>query len=37
MRVKEGDDWPIFDNNAKHPNMTCYHRVLTKFNYDIDE
>ena len=37
MRVKEGDDWPIFDNRSKHPNMTCYHRVLIKFNYDIDE
>ena len=34
MRVKEGDDWPVFDSSSKHPNMTCYHRVLTKFNYD---
>jgi predicted protein tyrosine phosphatase len=33
MRVKEGDDWPIFDNRNKHPNMTCYLRTLKGFNY----
>jgi len=33
MRVKEGDDWPIFDNRNKHPNMTCYLRTLKGFKY----
>lgn len=35
MRVKEGDDWIIFDSSAKHPNMTCYYRTLVKFGYDM--
>jgi len=33
MRVKEGDDFPIFDNQNKHPNMTCYLRTLKSFRY----
>lgn len=33
MRVKEGDDWPIFNNRNKHPNMTCYLRTLKGFHY----
>ncbi len=33
MRVKEGEDYPLFDNNRKHPNMTCYLRTLKGFNY----
>ena len=33
MRVTEGDDWPIFDNRNKHPNMTCYLRTLKGFKY----
>lgn len=33
MRVKEGDDWPIFDSSVKHPNMTCYLRTLKGFHY----
>ena len=33
MRVKEGDDSCIFDNKAKHPNMTCYLRTLKGFKY----
>lgn len=33
MRVKEGDDWPVFDNRSKHPNMTCYLRTLKAFHY----
>ncbi len=37
MRVKEGDDWPIFDNRNKHPNMTCYLRTLKGFNYDENQ
>lgn len=33
MRVKEGDDWPLFDSRIKHPNMTCYLRTLKGFGY----
>ena len=33
MRVKEGDDWPIFNNSKKHPNMTSYLRTLKGFGY----
>ena len=33
MRVKEGDDHPIFDNKGKHPNMTCYLKTLKAFKY----
>ena len=33
MRVKEGDDWPLFDSRTKHPNMTCYLRTLKGFGY----
>lgn len=33
MRVKEGDDWPIFNSSVKHPNMTCYLRTLKGFHY----
>lgn len=33
MRVFEGDDYPIFDNQKKHPNMTCYLVTLRSFNY----
>lgn len=33
MRVKEGDDFPVFDNRNKHPNMTCYLRTLKGFKY----
>lgn len=33
MRVKEGDDWPIFDSTTKHPNITCYLRTLKGFKY----
>ena len=35
MRVKEGDDWPIFESPNKHPNMTCYYRTLITFGYDM--
>ena len=35
MRVKEGSDSPVFDNRAKHPNMTCYLRTLRGFGYDL--
>ena len=35
MRVMEGDDYPIFDNQKKHPNMTCYLRTLHGFKYEI--
>lgn len=34
MRVKEGDDWVVFDSSTKHPNMTCYLRTLKGFNYE---
>ena len=33
MKVKEGDDMPIFKNKSKHPNMTCYLHTLKGFNY----
>ena len=33
MRVKEGDDFPLFDSRTKHPNMTCYLRTLKGFGY----
>ena len=33
MRVKEGDDWQLFDSQTKHPNMTCYLRTLKGFGY----
>ncbi len=33
MRVKEGDDFPLFDSQTKHPNMTCYLRTLKGFGY----
>lgn len=33
MRVKEKDDYPVFDNRSKHPNMTCYLRTLKGFGY----
>ena len=33
MRVKLGDDYPVFGNTKKHPNMTCYLRTLKAFNY----
>ena len=33
MRVKEGNDYPIFDSSTKHPNMTCYLQTLKCFNY----
>ncbi len=33
MRVKEGDDFPLFDSQRKHPNMTCYLRTLKGFGY----
>ena len=35
MRVKEGDDFPVFDNSRKHPNMTCYFRTLKGFDYEL--
>lgn len=35
MKVKEGSDWPIFDNKKKHPNMTCYLRTLKAFGYKV--
>ena len=33
MRAKEGEDFPIFDNRNKHPNMTCYLQTLKGFDY----
>ncbi len=33
MRVKEGDDHPVFNNRTKRPNMTCYLRTLKGFGY----
>ena len=33
MRVKEGDDSPVFDSRVKHPNMTCYLETLKGFGY----
>ncbi len=33
MRVLEGDDFPLFKNKNKHPNMTCYLRTLKGFGY----
>lgn len=33
MRVKEGDDFPVFDKQSKHPNMTCYLKTLKGFGY----
>lgn len=33
MRVKEGDDYPIFKQRHKHPNMTCYLTTLKGFRY----
>ena len=33
MRVKEGDDFPVFDSRRKHPNMTCYLMTLKGFGY----
>ena len=37
MRVKEGDDFPIFDSTTKHPNITCYIQTLKGFNYKLLE
>ena len=33
MRVKEGDDWPLFDSRTNHPNMKCYLRTFKGFGY----
>lgn len=33
MRVKEGDDSPVFNNRNKYPNMTCYLMTLKGFGY----
>lgn len=35
MRAKEGEDYPVFDNRNKHPNMTCYLQTLKGFNYEL--
>ena len=35
MRVKEGDDFPLFASQSKHPNMTCYLRTLKGFDYEL--
>ena len=33
MRVKEHEDYPLFDSHKKHPNMTCYLMTLKGFGY----
>lgn len=33
MRVKEGSDDPVFRNQNKRPNMTCYLKTLKAFEY----
>jgi len=36
MKYINGNDWGVFDDPGKRPNMTCYRKVLNSF-YEIDE